>query len=295
VFVQFDRSVTSGGAPIWRIGTTDATWINLEDGSGAGLSGWGWQDNGYGVGVLGPPVYFAASGPQRIRVQTREDGFSIDQIVLSPQRYLSTAPGALKNDTTILSQPTTTASRTEIVRLAADATRLAGTWRLFPDVTAAGGTAAGSPDAGAAKPAAALAAPANYAEFSFEAEAGRPYRLWLRGRAERDYWGNDSVFVQFSGTASSSGAPIWRIGSTDSVTVNLEDAAAAGIQGWGWQDNGYGTAVLGPVVVFAAAGPQTIRIQTREDGFRIDQVVLSAEQYLNTAPGALKNDTTILR
>ena len=61
------------------------------------------------------------------------------------------------------------------------------------------------------------------------------------------------------------------------------------------QDNGYGTAVLGPVVVFAAAGPQTIRIQTREDGFRIDQVVLSAEQYLNTAPGALKNDTTILR
>jgi hypothetical protein len=103
------------------------------------------------------------------------------------------------------------------------------------------------------------------------------------------------VFVQFTGTASSSGAPIWRIGSTDSVTVNLEDAANAGIQGWGWQDNGYGTAVLGPVVVFAAAGPQTIRIQTREDGFRIDQVVLSAEQYLNTSPGALKNDTTILR
>ena len=53
--------------------------------------------------------------------------------------------------------------------------------------------------------------------------------------------------------------------------------------------------VLGSVVVFAATGPQTIRIQTREDGFRIDQVVLSAERYLNTSPGALKNDTTILR
>jgi hypothetical protein len=103
------------------------------------------------------------------------------------------------------------------------------------------------------------------------------------------------VFVQFSGSVQSSGAPVWRIGSTDSTVVNLEDAANAGISGWGWQDNGYGTAVLGPVVLFAATGPQTIRIQTRADGFRIDHVVLSAEQYLNTSPGALKNDTTILR
>jgi hypothetical protein len=37
-----------------------------------------------------------------VRVQTREDGLSIDQIVLSPATYLATAPGALKNDTTIL-------------------------------------------------------------------------------------------------------------------------------------------------------------------------------------------------
>jgi hypothetical protein len=32
----------------------------------------------------------------------REDGLSIDQIVLSPASYLNTAPGALKDDTTIL-------------------------------------------------------------------------------------------------------------------------------------------------------------------------------------------------
>ena len=64
--------------------------------------GWGWQDNGWGVGVAGPPIYFARSGPQVIRVSTREDGFSIDQIVLSSGRYAVTSPGALKNDTTIL-------------------------------------------------------------------------------------------------------------------------------------------------------------------------------------------------
>jgi hypothetical protein len=48
----------------------------------------------------GPPAYFAA-GPQTIRIQVREDGFSIDQIVLSPTTYLNASPGSLKNDTTI--------------------------------------------------------------------------------------------------------------------------------------------------------------------------------------------------
>ena len=47
---------------------------NLEDCSGCGLSGWGWQDNGWGIGVMGPLVYFSATGTQRIRIQTREDG-----------------------------------------------------------------------------------------------------------------------------------------------------------------------------------------------------------------------------
>jgi hypothetical protein len=35
-------------------------------------------------------------------VQVREDGLSIDQIVLGADKYLSVAPGALKNDATIL-------------------------------------------------------------------------------------------------------------------------------------------------------------------------------------------------
>ena len=42
------------------------------------------------------------AGPQTPRIQGREDGISIDQIVLSPDLYLSTSPGALRNDVTIL-------------------------------------------------------------------------------------------------------------------------------------------------------------------------------------------------
>ncbi len=74
--------------------------VSIEEGSGAGLSGWGWQDNGYSS--LGPLIYFASSGSQTIRIQQREDGLSIDQIVLSAGAYLSAAPGASKNDSTIL-------------------------------------------------------------------------------------------------------------------------------------------------------------------------------------------------
>jgi PKD repeat protein len=51
---------------------------------------------------MGPAIYFQATGTQTLRVQVREDGLSIDQIVLSPTTYLSSSPGALKNDTTIL-------------------------------------------------------------------------------------------------------------------------------------------------------------------------------------------------
>jgi hypothetical protein len=58
-----------------------------------------------GVGVRGPLIYFAGDGVQRLRIQTREDGLSIDQIVLSPDRYLTASPGALKNDNTILIRP----------------------------------------------------------------------------------------------------------------------------------------------------------------------------------------------
>jgi hypothetical protein len=35
-------------------------------------------------------------------------------------------------------------------------------------------------------------------------------------------------------------------------------------------------------------------VQVKEDGFSIDQIVLSAEQFLRVAPGALKNDTTLV-
>ncbi len=79
VFVQFSNATTSNGTPAFRIGTTSAAEYNLEDCSGCGISGWGWQDNGWGVGVLGPAIYFDRTGTQTLRIQNREDGLSIDR------------------------------------------------------------------------------------------------------------------------------------------------------------------------------------------------------------------------
>jgi hypothetical protein len=298
VHIQFDHTVTASGAPASRIGTTASVVVNLEDCSGCGLSGWGWQDNGYGSGVQGTPLYFGTTGPQRIRIQIREDGVSIDQIVLSSSRFMSSAPGSVKNDATILDAGTPAGSSTdayaEVVLHAADPALIVGRWTRTADVTAAGGARLQNPNAGAAKLPAALADPADYFEMTFQAEAGRPYRLWIRGKASSNNWANDSVRVQFSDTVTAAGAPQFRIGSTSAAEVNLEECSSCGVSGWGWQDNGYGAGVLGPELRFATTGAHTIRVQVREDGLGIDQIVLSGERFLSVAPGALKNDATIV-
>jgi hypothetical protein len=183
----------------------------------------------------------------------------------------------------------------EVVLYASQSPLRVGTWAVESDASAAGGAKIRNPNAGVPKIATASANPANYFELTFTAEAGRPYRLWIRGRADSNNWGNDSVFVQFSGSVTTAGgAPTWRIGTTSATEYNLEDCTGCGVAGWGWQDNGWGANVMGPNVYFATTGPQTLRVQVREDGFAIDQIVLSPNTYLNASPGSLKNDATIL-
>ena len=235
----------------------------VEECRGCGLSRWGWEDNAYGGS--GPLLYFASAGTQTIRVQGREDGVSIDQIVISPVTYLNTRPGLARNDATILPEQTGLApsSGNVVLHVAGQATTV-GAWQRVDDESAAGKARLDNPNLGAAKLPSPLAAPSDYFEVSFNAQAGRPYRLWLRARAQDDSYNNDSVFVQFSGSVDGNGGEIFRIGTTQATTVVLEDCGGCGVAGWGWQDNGYGTGVLGPVVYFSTTGLQRIRVQRRE-------------------------------
>jgi hypothetical protein len=105
VFVQFSDAVDAAGQPAYRIDTASALAVNLEECSGCGISGWGWEDDGWGaVDKAGVTLRFPNPQWQRIRIQTREDGFSIDQIVFSAVKYKTQRPGTAKNDATILAR-----------------------------------------------------------------------------------------------------------------------------------------------------------------------------------------------
>ena len=181
----------------------------------------------------------------------------------------------------------------EIVLWAVDAI-VTGVWSRVADSSAAGGVRLQSPDLGATKLLTAAAAPTAYFELPFYALAGVPYRLWIRGKAAANSYANDSAFIQFDASVTSSGTPAFRIGTTDATRYVLEECSGCGVSGWGWEDNGYGGGVFGPLIHFATTGTRRVRVQVREDGLGIDQIVLSSDLYLMDAPGATKGDTTIL-
>ncbi|HEU4893462.1 MAG TPA: PQQ-dependent sugar dehydrogenase, partial [Vicinamibacterales bacterium] len=105
---------------------------------------------------------------------------------------------------------------------AAHASPVAGTWRVVTDSTAASGARLEHPNAGAAKVATAAASPRDYFELRFQAEAGRAYRLWMRGRAAQNSYNTDSVFAQFSSSVDQAGAAIYRIGTTSALPLIVE-------------------------------------------------------------------------
>ncbi|HKP87841.1 MAG TPA: PKD domain-containing protein [Blastocatellia bacterium] len=181
-----------------------------------------------------------------------------------------------------------------VVLYASQAGVKVGNWQVVADAGAAGGNRMFNPDAGLAKVITAAANPSSYFEMTFTAQAGIPYHLWVRGKAQNNSPYNDSAHVQFSDSVSAAGAPVYRIGTTSSAEMNLEDCSGCGLAGWGWQDNGWGIGVMGPNIYFQASGQHTIRVQVREDGLSIDQIVLSPSTYLNSSPGTLMNDTTIV-
>ena len=178
----------------------------------------------------------------------------------------------------------------DIILLAANA-QVAGAWRIVTDATAAAGKAAVLSNTGRAKVVSPVANPADYFTLTFSANANTPYHIWVRGRADGNAATNDSVHIHFSESIDATGRPIWG----NWVEINLEDCSGCGNAGWGWEDNGWGSVgALGPHIQFASTGQKTLRVQNREDGFFIDQIVLSASTYLTTSPGANKNDATIL-
>ncbi len=171
--------------------------------------------------------------------------------------------------------------------------KIHGNWSKISDASASGGSALSNPNHGASKISPAQANPANYFEQTFTVYHGTAYHLWVRLRAASNALGNDSVNVQFSGSVDSLGSARWRIGSTSSAEVVLQDGASdSSVSSWGWSDDGWDAP--GTPVYFTADGTQTVRVQQREDGAIVDEIVLSPDTYLTSSPGVRDNDTHVL-
>jgi hypothetical protein len=182
-----------------------------------------------------------------------------------------------------------------VVIYASDTASIAlhGSWSAASDPSSPNGIKLVTPDNGWASTAAPLAAPADYIEVTFNADAGRPYTLWLRLQALARSKYNDSVWVQFS-DALANGSAVYPLNSTSALLVNLAtDGQAGSLNGWGWSNSAYWLAQP-TTVTFATGGTHTLRIQVREDGVQLDQIVLSPTTYLNTPPGPPTSDTTIV-
>ena len=78
-----------------------------------------------------------------------------------------------------------------------------GGWLIVNDASAAAGVAAHNENLGGPKVTVPKAQPVSYVRVEFIADAARTYKLWLRLKADGNHWGNDSVWVQFSGATKS--------------------------------------------------------------------------------------------
>jgi PKD repeat protein len=269
--VSIAATPVSGTAPLNVAFTSNAT---DPDGS---IVGYNWN---FGDGQ-------SATGPAPSHLYQSAGNFTAQLTVIDNG-------GATASSSIVISVNTSANPPTTVVLYASEATVRVGNWQVVNDASAAGGARMWNPDFGASKVNTASATPVSYFEMTFNAQANTAYHLWMRGKAQNDSPYNDSVHVQFSDSVTASGASVFRIGTTDSTVINLEEDLNYGVKNWGWQDNGWGVGVMGPNLYFAATGTHTLRVQVREDGLSIDQIVLSPSTYLNTSPGALKNDTVIL-
>lgn len=185
------------------------------------------------------------------------------------------------------------AAAQDIVLYPSDMTNIQGHyWTRPASSSGAGGQKIASADWGWASTDRAVPAPNDYAEGTFQAQAGVDYRIWVRVRASSDSKWNDSLWLQFNDSLDSSGNAAYRIGTAAGFLVNLEGCNGCGVSGWGWSGGAWW--LDQGRVRFPSAGSKTIRVQLREDGVEFDQIVLSPSTYASNAPGSNRNDATIL-
>ena len=147
--------------------------------------------------------------------------------------------------------------------------------RSFPTPAAGGAKRLWNMNAGAAKITTAAARPASYVDLTFHAVPDRHTTCGCAGAPKGNIYPNDSVFVQFSNSVTSAAQP----------TLPYRHDLRGRVQPGGLQrlrhvrvglaGQRVGLRRDGCAHLLQHVGPQTMRIQSREDGLSIDQIILS--------------------
>jgi regulation of enolase protein 1 (concanavalin A-like superfamily) len=283
--IEFMKRATTGGATSYLAGATQPApaWLRLSR-SGSTVTASVSADGSTWTAVGTTAVTFGSTAYVGILVcshtTTALNTSTFDNVTVSGD----TAP-----------PPPPPPAGAEVVIYASDipATGLNGAWQAVSATGSPNGVKLVTADSGYASTNAPLASPVHYVDVTFNADAGVPYRLWLRLQATANSKYNDAVWVQFS-DARVNGSPAYPLNSTSGLLVNLAtDGTASSLNGWGWQNGAYWLS-QSTLFTFATSGSHTMRIQVREDGVQLDQIVLSPSKYLNTPPGPTGGDSTIV-
>ena len=186
------------------------------------------------------------------------------------------------------------ASAPEVVIYASDvpAAAMHGVWSAAPSAGSPNGTALVTPDNGVANTTSALASPVDYVDVTFNARQRRRTHLAASARRREQQVQRRGVGAVFQRdrerTVGLRGRHhVW------TAREPCHRLTASSLNGWGWQNGAYWLAQA-TTVTFAGGGAHTLRIQVREDGVQLDQIVLSPQKFRTSAPGTVANDLTIV-
>jgi hypothetical protein len=283
--IEFMSRSTAGGATSFIAGVTQTfpVWLKLSR-SGTTVTGYVSSDGSawsrIGTAGVSPTTSWFAGLAVTSHVTGTVNTSTFDNVVVAAAPATATSATATPNEVVVYASDIASANRH-------------GTWTMASDATSPGGLKLTTPDRGVVNADTPLANPSSYVDVPFSAVANVPYRVWVRIKAGQDSKYNDSVWLQFS-DATAGGTGIYRIGSGTGLLVNLATSAGAkSLRGWGWQNGAYWLTQQ-TAVTFPVSGTHTLRIQVREDGADLDQIVLSPATFLNAPPGAVSGDATIV-
>ena len=125
-------------------------------------------------------------------------------------------------------------------------------------------------------------------EFKFTAMKGLRYRLWMRMKCGANRAQQNALGYQLSDAVDANGADWMPVGGNRARILQFWTGDQTPERGWTCHDqyNAPNADISGLTFTFRTTGEKTLRVCIVEDGSGFDQIVISAEKYVDAAPGS---------